>query len=85
MTRAGYALGTDDARSQDGVAERRFPKAVTDIVDPVFGVGVSGRRPRKFADPRVGRVGRLGKRTAGNLWLGKLRKQYRGTEGWSSN
>ena len=31
-TRVPYALGRDDARSQDGVAERRFPKAVTDFV-----------------------------------------------------
>ena len=31
-TRVHYALGRDDARSQDGVAERRFPKAVTDFV-----------------------------------------------------
>ena len=51
MTRVGYALGRDDARSQDGVAERRFSKAVTDIVGYVFGVGVSGRRPSKSADP----------------------------------
>ena len=51
VTRVGYALGTGDARSQDGVAERRFPKSVTDVVDYVFGVGVSGRRPSKSADP----------------------------------
>ena len=58
VTRVGYALGTDDARSQDGVAERRFSKAVTDIIDHVFGVGVSGRRPSKSADP--GEVRRAG-------------------------
>ena len=51
VTRVGYALGTDDARSRDGVAERGFSKAVTDIVDYVFGVGVSGHRPSKSADP----------------------------------
>ena len=51
MTRVGYALGTDDAPSQDGVPERTFSKAVTDIVGYAFGVGVSGRRPSKSADP----------------------------------
>ena len=44
-------LGTDDVPPQDGVAERRFSKAVTDIVGYVFGVGVSGRRPNESADP----------------------------------
>ena len=48
-------MGTDDAPSQDGVAERRFSKAVTDIVDYAFGVGVSGRRPSKSADPELAR------------------------------
>ena len=52
MTRVVYALGTDDAPSQDGVPERRFSKAVTDIVDYAFGVGVSGRRPSRVRRPR---------------------------------
>ena len=60
VTRVVYALGTDDAPSQGGVAERRFSKAVTDIVDYAFGVGVSGRRPSKSADTRSGGRGGLG-------------------------
>ena len=48
-------MGKDDARSQDGVAEQRFSKAVTDVVDLVSGAGAGGRRPRKSADPEVPR------------------------------
>ena len=60
MTRVVYALGTDDAPSQDGVAERRFSKAVTDIVDYVFGVGVSGRRPSRVHRPPGNACGEIG-------------------------
>ena len=44
-------MGTDDVLSQNGVAEQRFPKIVTKNADYSFGVGVSGRRPNKSADP----------------------------------
>ena len=50
-THVGSALGKDDALSQNGVTEQRYPKTVTKIADYSFGVGVSGRRPNKSADP----------------------------------
>ena len=46
-TRVNYALGRDDARSPDGVAERRFPKAVTDFVDYSFASLVVPTVPRR--------------------------------------